>query len=224
MLSLLAYGLTVAMWWFVDDNPCAEYANDSGWPVFVLVDFLFCTLFMFVSQLYTQALFRFIPLENLSYKHLVFYACLLFLFNNLLAFVMTEARNLFWPDPQWELWYMQDVYVNGMIVTFISGIYACAVYLESYRRANEEKNRLERALMKEKEVALRSQLQSLKAQIDPHFLFNNFSILSELIEDDPPMVQRFLTSLSRVYRYIIQNLERTVIPVAEEIVFLDSYL
>ena len=78
--------------------------------------------------------------------------------------------------------------------------------------------------MKEKEIALQSQLQFLKAQIDPHFMFNNFSILSKLIEENPALAECFLSNLSKVYRYIIQNLERTVISVCEEIRFLDSYL
>ena len=40
------------------------------------------------------------------------------------------------------------------------------------------------ALMKEKEIALQSQLNSLKLQINPHFMFNNFNNLLELIEED----------------------------------------
>lgn len=78
--------------------------------------------------------------------------------------------------------------------------------------------------MKEKEIALQSQLNSLKLQINPHFMFNNFNNLLELIEEDTKLAGKFLSNLSKVYRYIIVNLDRHLIPVADEIKFLSSYL
>ena len=60
--------------------------------------------------------------------------------------------------------------------------------------------------------------------IDPHFMFNNFSILSELIVENRTLAERFLENLSSVYRYVIQNLKRDTVPVSEELDFLRSYL
>ena len=92
-----------------------------------------------------------------------------------------------------------------MIATFISSVYANTFFLQSYIRARDEKQALEMALMKEKEIALQSQLNSLKLQINPHFMFNNFNNLLELIEEDTKL-RKFLSNLSKVYRYIITNL------------------
>ena len=91
-------------------------------------------------------------------------------------------------------------------------------------QTEDKKQKLEIELLKEKEVALQSQLNALKSQIDAHFIFNNFSILSELIEEDQKLATEFLSNLSKVYRYVIQNLERNTIPINEEITFLDAYL
>ncbi len=55
-------------------------------------------------------------------------------------------------------------------------------------------------------------------------MFNNFNNLLELIEEDSGLAGKFLSNLSKVYRYIITNLDRNLIPVADEIKFLDSYL
>ncbi len=55
-------------------------------------------------------------------------------------------------------------------------------------------------------------------------MFNNFNNLLELIEEDAGLAGKFLNNLSKVYRYIIVNLDRDLIPVADEIRFLDSYL
>lgn len=123
-----------------------------------------------------------------------------------------------------ELLNMKGAYTFAMISTFLSSVYANTFYLQFYIKARNEKQALEMALMKEKEIALQSQLNSLKLQINPHFMFNNFNNLLELIEEDSGLAGKFLSNLSKVYRYIITNLDRNLIPVADEIKFLDSYL
>src|SRR5690606_2621439 len=47
-----------------------------------------------------------------------------------------------------------------------------------------------------------AQFESLKNQIDPHFLFNSLNVLSSLIEENPDNAQRFTVSLSKIYRYV----------------------
>lgn len=83
---------------------------------------------------------------------------------------------------------------------------------------------MEITLLKEKEHAAQMQLEVLKSQIDPHFMFNNFSILSELIVEDTALAEKFLDNLSKVYRYVIQNLKRDTVSIEEEIAFLHSYI
>ena len=51
-------------------------------------------------------------------------------------------------------------------------------------------------------------------------MFNNFSILSELIVENRTLAERFLENLSSVYRYVIQHLKRDTVPVSEELDFL----
>lgn len=72
--------------------------------------------------------------------------------------------------------------------------------------------------------AMQAKLNALKQQVDPHFMFNNFSILTELIMEDSRLAVKFLGKLSKVYRYIIQNYDRDTVPLADELAFLDSYL
>jgi len=80
----------------------------------------------------------------------------------------------------------------------------------------------ERALM-QKELLL-SQFQSLKNQVNPHFLFNSFSVLSSLINDDPEKASAFLSRLSKMYRYILENGEANLVTLQEELDFLKDYL
>lgn len=74
-----------------------------------------------------------------------------------------------------------------------------------------------------KKENLRSQLQSLKNQVNPHFLFNNINSLSSLISDDPGKAEVFLDEMSKVYRYLLRNNEDDVVPLEIELQFMDSY-
>ena len=74
----------------------------------------------------------------------------------------------------------------------------------------------------EKENLL-SQFSALKSQVNPHFLFNSLSILSSLVKKDPELSEQFIDRLSRAYRYILEQRETDVVPLAAELEFLQSY-
>ncbi len=66
--------------------------------------------------------------------------------------------------------------------------------------------------------------ESLKSQLDPHFLFNNFSVLTSLVHKNPDLASDFISQLSKIYRYVLENKEKELVPVEDEIEFLESYL
>ena len=74
-----------------------------------------------------------------------------------------------------------------------------------------------------KKENLKSQLQSLKNQINPHFLFNSINSLSSLIGDDPEKAEEFLDEMSKVYRYLLRNNDDNLIPLSMELQFINSY-
>ena len=67
-------------------------------------------------------------------------------------------------------------------------------------------------------------LQALENQLSPHFVFNNFSILADLIEVDPKRASDYLMNLSKVYRYTLSHLDHETIMLKEEIDFLSKYI
>lgn len=67
-------------------------------------------------------------------------------------------------------------------------------------------------------------LQALENQLSPHFVFNNFSILAELIEVDPKRASGYLMNLSKVYRYTLSHLDHSTVPLQEELNYLHLYL
>jgi len=74
-----------------------------------------------------------------------------------------------------------------------------------------------------KKINLQSQLNSLKTQINPHFLFNNLNSLSSLISIDPVLAEKFLDQLSSVYRYLLHQNTRDLCPLKDEIEFIEAY-
>lgn len=76
----------------------------------------------------------------------------------------------------------------------------------------------------EKENAV-ARLDSLRRQVDPHFLFNSLNALTSLIEDhDPARATRFVRQLAQVYRYVLDSQEQEVVPLSEEIRFVEAYV
>jgi two-component system, LytTR family, sensor kinase len=69
-----------------------------------------------------------------------------------------------------------------------------------------------------------SQLEVLKNQVDPHFLFNSLNTLSALIEPDNESAQEYLSRLSDVYRYVLSSKDKTTVSLQEELQFVDAYL
>lgn len=110
-----------------------------------------------------------------------------------------------------------DYYV-AMAITVIILIFLHAFYF--YKRYQE--NRVKR----EKIIAgtASAQFETLKNQIDPHFLFNSLNVLSSLIEENPDSAQRFTTSLSKIYRYVLEQKDKELVDVQEELSFAKTYM
>ena len=68
-----------------------------------------------------------------------------------------------------------------------------------------------------------AQLMALKNQVNPHFLFNSFSILNSLISVDTGKAQLFLEKLSNIYRVFLENINKNLISLQEEMVVMESY-
>ena len=96
--------------------------------------------------------------------------------------------------------------------------------LEHYTRINRElqKNKMEILQLEQKNLL--SQLESLKNQIDPHFLFNTFGTLISLIEKDQSLAIDFVEELSKVYRYILQTQHQELVEIKDELDFINSYI
>src|SRR5204862_3992496 len=74
-----------------------------------------------------------------------------------------------------------------------------------------------------KRTGMQSQLDSLKNQISPHFLFNSLNVLSSLVEEDLCHAEQYVNELARVYHYVLKSNRSQLISLAEELDFIDAY-
>lgn len=109
-------------------------------------------------------------------------------------------------------------YLAGIIITFFVTLSVHAISF--YKAYNENK-------VKEQKIiagTANAKFESLKNQIDPHFLFNSLNVLSSLIEENPENAQRFTTSLSKIYRYVLEQKDKELVSVDEELAFAKTYM
>lgn len=75
-----------------------------------------------------------------------------------------------------------------------------------------------------KKESIEFRFETLKNQVNPHFLFNSLNTLSSLMHIDIEAAEKFLRQLSKVYRYVLENRDQEVINLATELQILDSYI
>ncbi len=75
-----------------------------------------------------------------------------------------------------------------------------------------------------KTESVKAQLQSLKSQVNPHFLFNNLSVLTSLVYKDQDKAADFINQLSKVYRYLLDSQDKELVKLETELEFIRSYV
>lgn len=114
----------------------------------------------------------------------------------------------------------QTVYNATLIilvcVAFIVHIYETVFLVKQAENDKLKKEQLERSRVE-------AELEALKNQVDPHFIFNSLNTLSHLIEERPQKAKAFNDSLADVYRYILQNKARDLVLLSDEMKFMKDY-
>ncbi len=93
------------------------------------------------------------------------------------------------------------------------------------RKAIEEelRNAQEKLKYELQKETIRSQYETLKNQVNPHFLFNSLNVLTSLIRLEPDIAEKFTEQLSKVYRYVLENKDKDIVTLKTELDFLQSY-
>ena len=114
-------------------------------------------------------------------------------------------------------WGNMDVLISIGITFFITFFMFAKTFLDNWRKASLDTERIKREQMSTK-------YESLKNQVNPHFLFNSLNALTNLVYEDQDMAADFIRKLSKVYRYVLDNQSKEVVPLETELSFVKSYL
>ncbi len=113
---------------------------------------------------------------------------------------------------------LYGTYYSTIIITLIITMFMTGrSFLINWRESAVDAERL-------KKESVAAQYESLKNQVNPHFLFNSLNALTNLVYEDQDKAARFIKQLSEVYRYVLDTRDKELVSLAEEVKFLDSYL
>lgn len=194
----------------------------SGWRIFLLataigsgafaIDFILCggwavlmkKRFPDESQVSTRLTFMILTFIIITG---------LFLYLLFRGYEQVELFNYRFNENMFVLAYIGMSIINIFITLMMEGVDRYEKWASSLKETEE--------LQK---VFRQSQLQGLKSQLNPHFLFNSLNSLSSLISEDEEQAEQFLNEMSKVYRYMLRNDEDQMVTLETELQFVDSYL
>jgi two-component system LytT family sensor kinase len=145
-------------------------------------------------------------LLSMIYSAVVIYCSMLF-FNQFVCPLPVASKEAF----------MSTAVIIGMMVSII----LLTVEIGAQFFSNWKASLIE--IEHHKTEVVQAQLQNLKNQINPHFLFNNMSVLSSLVYKDQDKAVDFINQLSKVYRYLLDNKDRELVTLEDELIFIRSY-
>lgn len=132
-------------------------------------------------------------------------------------FYLTERYLIYGISTTFNMLVGNFVFTTVIFHLYISGLSLAYLYFqESSKTASDLKN-----IEKEKEIL---QYKILQKNLEPHFLFNNLSVLSGLVKKKPSEVEEFVDDFSEVYRYYLNHSEKQFVSLTEELHFLKKYI
>ena len=163
---------------------------------------------------------RKMPWNEAGMKRLLPEILVIFTYTTITQFLIITAfgeTSLFDGKPFTPSFYFENIFFGNTVTLIVMAIIESVYLFRAWKETlvNAEKIKTE---------SLKSQFDSLKGQLDPHFLFNSLNVLSSLVEKDPEKAQHFIDDFARVYRYVLEVKDEMVVPLQREIHVLESYL
>ncbi|MBS1916557.1 MAG: histidine kinase [Bacteroidetes bacterium] len=185
-----------------------------------LIAFLLITFFVWESNRFLQKMLNILS-PNISG---VAYLAVFFLSGMIAASILSIATvwmvNLALLHLSFQQWKMPAklAFTYGTRINlFLHILNATAFYIGQYKRKQLETEELKRA-------NAQAQLQAIKNQVNPHFLFNNLNVLSTLIMQENPEANKFIEEFSKVYRHVLNAQQHELITLQSELEFINPYI
>ena len=112
---------------------------------------------------------------------------------------------------------LSEFLTTSVVIAMMFFLYEGIYYFIRSQEIEKEKNALER-------ITAEQRLNTLKNQVNPHFLFNSLNTLVTIIPEEPRLAINFVEQLSKSYRSILEHRDEKLITIDTELDSLDSYI
>jgi two-component system, LytTR family, sensor kinase len=196
--------------------------SDDIYPISAFISFLYALLYWYICRkvfMIANQKYPSVEQNNQRIKYILIYcgsAVLLLcpLIHEVIEPMMGIHKNEFLSNMRPNLF--QIYAANVTMHLAIASIYESIRNFHLWETTVAEKEKLE------KEHVL-SQLEGLKSQVNPHFLFNSLNTLISIIPEDSERSVRFVQQLAKIYRYFLETTDEKVVPLQREMDFVNSY-
>jgi len=113
-------------------------------------------------------------------------------------------------------WVLRTSYIAIFISFVVSLIFVAVAFFQNWKKSLIEAERFKAEMLMYK-------YESLQNQINPHFLFNSFNVLSDLVYEDQKKAVDFISQLSQLFRYVLDSRDKELVTLKEELEFIESY-
>ncbi|QNE38844.1 histidine kinase [Hymenobacter sp. NBH84] len=217
-LRLLGIPLLALLITLLSDDP----HRFSSWMHFLVnwsISLLFTTVLWLGNRLLWELLLQRFPGVEHTARRLWWLAVACVLYTSVASVVLLVFLHLVLPAffPLEARTLLVQVAFNLIPTTVVQLIYESRHFFEQWlwnvRRAEQLQS-----------AGVQSQLEALRNQLDPHFLFNSLNTLSALIEPDNEPAQQFVEQMADVYRYVLLSRDQATVPLHEELAFVETYV
>jgi two-component system LytT family sensor kinase len=113
--------------------------------------------------------------------------------------------------------FIGEIKVAFIVTMLVTAIYESVYFFNMWKNSIVEAEELKR-------TNIQSQFETLKNQVNPHFLFNSLNTLITIIPENQELAMEFVQKLSNVYRYLLQNNSKEVVSLRSELDVVEAYL
>lgn len=210
LLIILVAGILSTLYYLIDQP---ENGLDS---IFRVIHGLIMTGGLWVGCiLIVKYLWKRFPWQESPLKHLLIEIVLIFFYTMTFSFLAYSLMKHFF-DLNFSVNIFYDAFTTLLITFFITALYESVFF---YRQWTEN---FSKSIKLEKEN-IEANYEALKANLNPHFLFNSLNSLSNLVDDNPKATE-YIANLSEFLRYLLKNDDKELVELDEEILVLQKYI
>lgn len=219
--SVLFYGFFSFLYRIVLWSYAGGYERDGFWGWANLKDYWLDSGLQYLFYFFASLLIWFLAIYTLKNKKTILQIVVVAILIPIVVYFIRESRYAFMDSISADRFRGAGTIWDWYIPTLFMMIQFGCFFAYRYFKENQKKIKLEGEL---RNAALRSELSAIKAQLNPHFLYNIFNTISASVPAENEKTRRMIAELSDLFRYQLKASQTELVPLKEELEFVKKYL